>query len=180
MVDISRGILETLPYPGERPAAITAQMDMEQGDAYTLNRIEMSLHAATHIDAPLHFIQGGADIASTDLTLYSGSCYVLPTEALMALKQAPPRVLLRGEPDLSPARIEKLTALGVKLLGVESMSVGPADDESGPHIALLSRGVALLENIDLSDAPDGPCVLCAFPLKITGGEASPCRAVLFM
>lgn len=179
IVDISRGILETPPYPGERPAALTRQMDMAKGEAYTLSRIEMSLHAATHIDAPLHFIEDGADIAATDLTLYSGTCYVLPAEALMELRQAPPRLLLRGEPRLDEARIQKLLALGVKLVGVESMSVGTADDEGGPHRALLSRGVALLENIDLSGAPDGPCVLCALPLKITGGEASPCRAVLF-
>lgn len=179
IVDISRGLLETPPYPGERPAALTAQMDMAKGDAFTLNRIDMSLHAATHIDAPLHYIMEGADIAATDLTLYSGTCYVLPAEALMELRQATPRLLLRGEPHLDEERIEKLLSLGVRLIGVETLSVGTADDESGPHIALLSRGLALLENIDLSGAPDGPCVLCAFPLKITGGEASPCRAVLF-
>ncbi|MDO4572096.1 MAG: cyclase family protein [Clostridia bacterium] len=177
--DITRELLSTPPYPGEAGPVLTRERDMARGD-YNLSRIEMSLHAGTHIDAPLHYIEGGADAASTDLTLYSGSCFVLPAEALDALRQAPPRLLLRGEPALSPVRIEKLIALGVRLLGVETQSVGTREDERGPHVRLLSAGVALLENIDLAGAPDGPCVLCAFPLRIAGAEASPCRAVLFV
>ena len=178
IIDISRGLMETPPYPGEQPPRLTVERDIKKGAAYHLQRLEMSLHVGTHIDAPLHFIADGADIASVDLPLFMGACLVIPAEALEQLEAAPPRLLLRGVPNLSPRRIEHLLTLGIRLLGVETASVGAAGDEAGPHVALLSTGMALLENLDLGDAPDGPCELVALPLRITGGEASPCRAVL--
>ncbi len=179
MVDITRELISTPPYPGDAAPRLTVEKSFSAGDRYRLSRIDMSLHAATHLDAPLHFLEEGADIASTPLSLYSGSCCVLPAEAVDTLSEAAPRLLLRGEPCLTPARIEKLLSLGVLLIGVESMSVGTAENELETHTALLKRGVALLENIDLAAAPDGLCRLCAFPLKIRGAEAAPCRAVLF-
>ena len=178
IADISRGLIETPPYPGEQPPRLTLERDIKKGAACHLQRLEMSLHAATHIDAPLHFIADGMDIASADLSLFMGDCLVLPAEALGDLQKAPPRLLLRGTPNLSPRRVERLLALGIRLLGVEVASVGTAGDETRPHVALLSQGVALLENIDLSAVSDGPCKLIALPLRIHGGEASPCRAVL--
>ena len=178
IIDISRGLMETPPYPGERAPRLTVERDISKGDTCHLQRLEMSLHAGTHLDAPLHFIADGTDIASADLSLFLGACLVIPAEALEKLEAAPPRLLLRGVPNLSPRRVDHLLALGVRLLGVETASVGAAGDETRPHVALLSRGMALLENLDLSSAPDGPCELAALPLRITGGEASPCRAVL--
>lgn len=180
IIDISRELLSTPPYPGDGAPVLTAVEDMDRGDGCNLRRIDTSLHAATHLDAPLHFIPHGADIASADLSIYVGECLVLPADALGALETAPPRLLLRGLPQLTPARIDKLLTLGVRLIGVETDSVGTAGNERAPHVALLSAGVALLENIDLSAAPDGPCCLCALPLRIAGAEASPCRAILFL
>ena len=55
------------------------------------------------------------------------------------------------------------------------MTQGP---DRTAHRALLSYGIAVLENLDLSHAPDGRYRLFAAPLKIAGGEAAPCRALL--
>jgi arylformamidase len=46
------------------------------------------------------------------------------------------------------------------------------------HNALIAAGIAILEGLDLRDAPDGLYELCALPLKIVGGDGSPVRAVL--
>ena len=59
------------------------------------------------------------------------------------------------------------------------MSVGNAADQQGPHRALLSEGVAVLENLDLSEVKPGKYFLVAAPVKISGVEASPVRAILF-
>ena len=46
------------------------------------------------------------------------------------------------------------------------------------HVALLSYGVAVLENLELRNVPDGRYLLYAAPLKISGAEGAPCRAIL--
>jgi arylformamidase len=46
------------------------------------------------------------------------------------------------------------------------------------HHALLAAGIAILEGLDLREAPDGLYELAALPLKIAGGDGSPVRAVL--
>ena len=45
-------------------------------------------------------------------------------------------------------------------------------------VALLGYGIAVVENLELSGVWDGDYILFAAPLKIDGGEAAPCRAVL--
>ena len=64
------------------------------------------------------------------------------------------------------------------LVGTDQPSVGRPEAERTAHRALLSYGIAVLENLDLSHAPDGRYRLFAAPLKIAGGEAAPCRALL--
>ena len=44
---------------------------------------------------------------------------------------------------------------------------------------LANAGIAILENLDLSDIADGDYELFAFPIKLGGLEAAPCRAILF-
>jgi arylformamidase len=47
-----------------------------------------------------------------------------------------------------------------------------------PHLELARAGVAVLENLYLEGVEDGSYTLAAFPLKVQGLEAAPCRAVL--
>jgi arylformamidase len=57
--------------------------------------------------------------------------------------------------------------------------VDDATSEDLPgHRALLHHSIAILEWLDLSQAPDGLYELAALPLKIAGGDGSPVRAVL--
>ena len=59
-----------------------------------------------------------------------------------------------------------------------AVEFGLPDDERTAHTALLTYGIAVLENLDLSAAPDGDYTLFAAPLKIGGAEGAPCRAIL--
>jgi arylformamidase len=58
------------------------------------------------------------------------------------------------------------------------MSIAPPFDEHMPHRELARGGVAVLEGLYLEGIEDGEYTLAAFPLKMKGLEASPCRAVL--
>lgn len=182
--DISRELLRTAPYPGDAAPSLTAVKRMGDGESYNLSRIETSLHAATHVDAPLHFVANGKDIASMPVEAFVGPCVVLtvPKTSLDAMyfmkRPFAPRVLLHGKGQLTESAIGYLYNQGAVLIGTDCQSVGTYSDELSSHVSLLSYGIALLENLDLRGVPDGLYTLCAAPLKIAGAEGAPCRAVL--
>jgi arylformamidase len=106
-------------------------------------------------------------------------------------RQLPPRVLLRtyerapttrfdaNLPAFAPETLERLADLGVKLVGIDSASVDPADSKTlDSHQVLRRRGLRVLENLVLDDVPEGDYELIALPLKLMRADASPVRAIL--
>jgi arylformamidase len=182
--DISRDLIKSSPYPGDDPPRQKAVHRMKDGESYNLTRLETSMHAGTHVDAPLHFIADGNDIASLPLAQFVGDCVVLtvpktPLDAMYFMKRPfAPRILLHGEGQLTESAIGYLYNQGCLLIGTDKQSIGSYSDELSVHVALLGYGVAVLENLDLRDVPDGTYTLYAAPLKISGAEGAPCRAIL--
>ena len=182
--DISRDLIKTLPYPGDEPPRLCAVHRMKDGESYNLSRLETSMHAGTHVDAPLHFIADGKDIAAMPLNAFVGECVVLtvpqtPLDAMYFMKRPfAPRILLHGEGQLTESAIGYLYNQGCVLIGTNKQSIGSYSDELSVHVALLSYGVAVLENLELRNVPDGRYLLYAAPLKISGAEGAPCRAIL--
>ena len=67
---------------------------------------------------------------------------------------------------------------GIRLLGVDYLSVERSGSEGNPvHHALLSAGVVIVEGLDLSSLNTGWYNFCCLPLKVTGGDGAPARAV---
>lgn len=115
---------------------------------------------------------------------------IAAVKALMGGKALPSRVLIktrRSQPPvwssdfraLSPECVEAFLAEGVELVGVDVPSIDPADSEELlAHRIALSRGLTVMENLDLSAVMAGSYELIALPLPLEGVEASPVRAVL--
>lgn len=162
----------------------------------------MSLHSGTHMDAPFHFVPDGITIDKLPLDLFIGPALVhaveteryIKAEHVAAIqldgitrvlfKTRNSELLKRGsyDPDFVAFSVEAAEALsgrGVKLVGLDYLSVAHAGDEQAPvHRAFLDHGVALLEGIDLSGIKPGRYELICFPLRIRGADGAPCRAVL--
>ena len=149
----------------------------------------MSAHVGTHVDAPSHVMPDAAPIGRLALEAFMGPARVvdLPGRGEIGPDALPrpcfgiPRVLLRtgGRAFLSPLAAVRLAERGVLLVGTDAMSVDPEDAADLPvHKTLLSRGVAILESLDLSEAPPGAYTLVALPLFFKELDASPVRAIL--
>jgi len=84
-----------------------------------------------------------------------------------------------GLAGIAPEVIERLADLGVKLIGIDTASIDPADSKTlVAHQAIRQRDLRVLENLVLQDVPEGDYELIALPLKLTTADASPVRAVL--
>jgi arylformamidase len=79
----------------------------------------------------------------------------------------------------APEAVEWLAARGVKLIGIDTPSVDPADSKAlHSHQQLRRLALRVLENLVLDDVPAGDYELIALPLKLQGACASPVRAIL--
>ena len=199
--DISPPIAPDSPlFPGDTAYSQVWTAEIGPGCPVNLSAITMSPHIGAHADAPLHYGLGGRTIGEVDLAPYLGTCRVIhaigcgplvkPAHLAHATEALPPRVLVRTclkAPTewsaefsaFAPETIEWLAGLGVKLVGIDSQSVDPADSKTlDSHHLLLKHDLRVLENLVLDDVPAGDYELIALPLKLTTADASPVRAVL--
>jgi arylformamidase len=199
--DISPPIAPDSPlFPGDTAYSQQWTAQIGPGCPVNLSAITMSPHIGAHADAPLHYGHGAATIGNVDLAPYLGPCRVIhaigcgplvrPEHLAHATANLPPRVLVRTcitapttwSPNFSayaPETIAWLASLGVRLVGIDSQSVDPADSKSlDSHHLLLTHDLRVLENLVLDDVPAGDYELIALPLKLTTADASPVRAVL--
>jgi len=80
---------------------------------------------------------------------------------------------------LSPELVDYLGRHGVRLVGVDTPSVDPADSKDLPaHHRFLANDIAIIEGLVLADVPAGVYELIALPLNLAGFDASPVRAIL--
>ncbi len=189
VIDISRDLLKTPVYPGDPEGYIDDVKSIRRGDAYNLNSVYSCLHAATHIDAPLHFIDGGKSIEQFSPEVFIGECVVVdappgPITGAFAEEKFPwqdcERLLVKGNglAYFMEASAYYIVDSGVKLLGTDSQSIGSGTSNAVIHKAILSADIPIIEGLDLSNVEPGRYFLVAQPIKIGGLEAAPCRAVL--
>ena len=199
--DISPAIGRDSPlFPGDTAYSQVWTAELGPSCPVNLSAITMSPHIGAHADAPLHYGAGAATIGQVDLLPYLGPCRVIhaidcgplvrPAHIAHAAADLPPRVLVRTEltapttwttafASFAPETITWLAERGVKLVGIDSQSVDPADSKSlDSHQQLLTHDLRVLENLVLDDVPEGDYELIALPLKLIHADASPVRAVL--
>jgi arylformamidase len=79
----------------------------------------------------------------------------------------------------APETLIALADLGVKLVGIDSASIDPADSKTlASHQVIRQRNMRVLENLQLDDIQEGDYELIALPLKLMSADASPVRAIL--
>lgn len=189
-------------FPGDTPYAQQWTWTLEGACPVNVGSLTLSPHVGAHADAPLHYAPDGAAVGALDLEPYLGPCRVIhaldakPLVTWAHLAHAvdaslPPRVLVRtyrqhpgdvwdGElSGVDPQALERLADLGVRLIGIDTASIDPADSKDlSAHQVLRRRDLRVLENLVLQQVPEGDYELIALPLKLTTADASPVRAVL--
>lgn len=209
LIDVSLGIgPEMLTWPGDPAADVVRRKQISKGDSSNVSELRIGTHTGTHVDPPVHFIEGTHGIDRVPLDQLYGEAIVaelpeangpLGAEDLDGLNvpEGTTRLLLKTSnskiwdqdrpsfPDpyacLSVEAAEWVVERGIRVVGVDFLSVEEKGAEGHPvHKTLLSNGVAIIEGLDLRDAPAGPCTLLCFPLKVLDGDGGPARAALIV
>jgi arylformamidase len=192
-------------YEGDAPMKFDFLKDMRKGDALTLSAYSMGAHSGTHIDAPMHFVLGGASIERVPLEPLIGSARVIEIpDGVQAIDAAElnrhewkgaQRVLFRTRSSLrgwmssstfhrdfayvAPDAAQLLADAGVQLVGVDYIS---AEQFGAPapmtHRILLGKGIPIVEGLSLAGVSGGDYDLIVLPIKVGGHEGAPARAIL--
>lgn len=188
-------------FPGDTRYSQRWSATLGPGCPVNVGAITLSPHVGAHADAPLHYAADGAAVGALALEPYLGHCRVVHaigggpllrwSQLAHAVDALPPRVLVRTYQRQPQDRfdealtafdadtIDRLAALGVRLVGIDSASVDPAASKELPsHQALRRHDLRVLENLWLDEVPEGDYELIALPLRLTTADASPVRAIL--
>jgi arylformamidase len=205
--DISLIIYPELPiYPGDPDIVLERLAKMEDGASCNISRLSMGVHTGTHVDAPYHFLGGDtATVEKLPLNLLIGRAYVLKlsdnvdlvTAAELQKADIPPRtrrLLIKtrnsrlwshkeknfqtGFVALDHDAAQYLVDRGIRLVGIDYLSIGPFHQGEATHKVLLQAGVVILEGLNLSDVSQGRYTLYCLPLKLAGSDGAPARAIL--
>jgi arylformamidase len=185
-------------WPDNPPVRVDYMLHMDRGDVCTVSTLSMGSHTGTHMDGPLHFISEGLGLHEMPLDAAIGRVRVIeirdhesikPEELELHDIQSGERVLFKT---LNSARgwqtdtfledfvyISQEAAVGVQTVGIDYLSVGGyTKDAVETHVALLGAGIWIIEGLDLSQVDAGTYELICLPIKITGSDGGPARAIL--
>lgn len=198
---------DTPTYPGDPGIEISQFLSLANGDPANVSLIHFGAHSGTHVDAPAHFLAGGARVNSLSLETLIGRVQVVEVPSTIDTINAEfinsncqtgeVRFLFKTRnsafwnhdapgfrsdyTSLDAGAAQALVHLGVKLVGIDYLSVEKFGAETfETHHTLLSEGIVIVEGLDLRQISAGVYELICLPLRISGGsgDGAPARVVL--
>ena len=206
--DVTVPVSNELPtWPSDPGVEITDWRSFSTGDGVNVSMLNLGAHTGTHVDAPAHFIEGAAKVESLPLDALIGDAVVIELpegagvidEDFVQRHYVPgtERVLFKtrnsafwreAEPQfhtdftyLDLPAAEWLVEQGIKLVGIDYLSIEKyASEKHETHLALLSRGVVILEGLNLTGIAPGKYEVICLPLRLRShhGDGAPARVVL--
>jgi len=204
--DITLPISPDLPvWPGDPQVVLEQVSSMDNGAHDNVSRLACSVHTGTHVDAPHHFLNDHRTVESLPMSILVGPAQVvqIPYEVVLitaevldkaAIPAGTTRLLLKtrnsrfwelGEQEFNKDFVgvsldgaDWLVRTGVKLVGIDYLSIAPYKQSLQTHRALLAPGIVILEGVNLLDVSPGLYELYCLPLKLVGSDGAPARVVL--
>ena len=200
LTDVTVPIHEGMPVYEHNPGVrVERARSIAAGDTVNISRLDLGSHTGTHVDAPLHFFEGGAGADTIDPTVLVGEAHVVDATALrddidaeslerLDIPAGAERLIFKT-PNSELWRLDhfthdfirfvesgarRLVEGGVRLVAIDYLSIG----DEGAHRVLLGNGVVPVEGLDLREVEAGSCTLYCLPLKLVGCDGAPARVML--
>jgi len=199
--DVSVPIRSDMPiYEGNPGVELERVSSIAKGDPANMSRLTLGVHTGTHVDAPLHFIDGAPGAEGILLDALVGPAVVVDGTGISAdalgedelaglgIPEGAERVLLKTRNSelwsrddftrdfirLDGGGARFVVARGIRTIGIDYLSIG--DREA--HRELLGAGVVPVEGLDLREIEPGEYTFLCLPLDVVGSDGAPARAVL--
>lgn len=205
IIDISVPLKTEMPvWPSSKGFKLYRTLKLAAGDEANVSQLDTDVHVGTHVDAPCHFLPEGKAIEDLSLDILMGPAYVAHLPEVKAISvtdlealNLPPnttRLLLRTTNSqlwannitefkkdfvaLTADASQWLADIGIRLIGIDYLSVQRYYDSTLTHEILLKAGIIILEGLNLTNVAPGIYQLICLPIKLVGSDGAPARAVL--
>ena len=198
---------DMVTWPGEPAPRIEALRRIAKGDTANVSVVTISDHAGTHVDPPLHFLEGGNTGDKLPLEPLVGPCTVVAFDGpghvssewldRAKLPAGTERILFKTRNsarwgDATAAFTRDFTTINagaarwcvahrIKVVGVDYLSIepqGPEKEGYPVHKTLLGANVVIIEGLDLRSVTPGQYELVCAPIKLLHGDGAPARVFL--
>jgi len=189
-------------YPGDPPPRVEQAKAIRAGDVCNVSLLTMGSHTGTHVDAPYHFIDGGARLGEVAIERMVGEALVVDLRGRAAVDAAALESAALRTGDILLCRTDNswrwekaefqrdfvyltldaaglLVERGIRAVGIDYLSIEQFGSSDFPvHHRLLGAGVFVIEGLDLRAVEPGRYTLVCLPLKFPDLDGAPARAVL--
>lgn len=203
LIDITRPIFTGMTvWPGDEDVIIERTSLISEGSAANISRLHAGVHAGTHIDAPLHFLDNGDSVDKIDINLFAGRVKIIDTQESKSIRYEHVKSVNKEEAgavffktsssmrtleepfDTAFAGLEyeaadHLVDKGIKVIGTDALSIERYGNKGNEvHKLLLGNGVLIIEGLLLKDISPGIYNYICLPMLIMGSDGAPARVVL--
>lgn len=192
-------------WPGDHEVELYRDEKIEEGANANVSNLSISVHTGTHVDAPYHFLPEGGPVDQLPLEVLIGPVQVVELsesvdfidEQILQKTEINPgtiRVLFKtrnsrywmmdtnefqtGFVGITEDGARYLVEKGIKLVGIDYLSISPYKMSRPTHEVLLKAMMVVIEGLDLSKVDAGQYELYCLPLKLFNTDGAPARAVL--
>jgi len=197
---------DLLVWPGDPALEVHRRRSLTAGDGANVSELRLGTHTGTHVDPPLHFIDGAPGVDRVPLEVLVGPAVVADLRGMsgpigaeeldaLSLPKGTDRLLLKTDnsslwrslpvefpeeyASLSTEGAKWVIERGMRLVGTDFLSIEQRGAPGHPtHRALLQNGVVIVEGLNLGDVEPGDYTLVCLPLRLLGGDGGPARAIL--
>jgi len=171
-----------------------------EGGHANVSKLSMGVHTGTHVDAPVHFIEGAPGMEGVPLDALYGPAVVVDATAVVAdslgeadlealdIPKGAERVILKTRNSelwnregftrdflrLDGSGARYIVSRGIRAIGIDYLSIGDHD----AHRELLGAGVVPVEGLDLRGIEPGAYTFVCLPIDLVGSDGAPARAIL--
>jgi len=196
--DVSVDIYNGMPaFPGDPPPDIKRVMTMPT-DPANVSLLCFGTHTGTHVDPPIHFVEGGYTVDQIPPDHLYGKAVVVAVPGVDAVG-AKHLEGVKGDIILLKTKNSALWGSGrfhadyayldesaaqwlidhhIKTIGIDYLSIGSFKGGETVHKMILGAGITAIEGLDLRKIEPGTYTLACLPLKIKDGDGAPARAFL--
>ncbi len=170
-------------------------------DGFLLKEFCFCNHTGTHIDFPRHLFREGKTSSDYSLQTLCGEALVIETESKseILLSEIQSKDIRKNDIVFFKTRNSKISKntytenfvslsqevtqfcidQKVKIIGIDYLSVDAVKNADLPiHRLLLSHGIFIIENLDLSEIKAGRYFANIYPLKVSNADGLPVRVSL--
>jgi arylformamidase len=176
---------------------------IRNGDSANVSELSLGSHTGTHVDAPDHFLDNGVTVEQMPLEYLVGPAWVaeFPGDSHIAaanlagagIPLGTTRLLVKTknvghwdetefrddfigfDDDAGPWLVDR----GIVLVGIDYMSIERFHSPThAVHVALLERGIVILEGLELRAVAPGDYFMVCAPLPVVGADGAPSRVFL--